>query len=187
MPVLQLQTSRPVHAVKQRLRGGRHSGSITRRPPARDDDGGGGAAPAAETPVPRALNHLLHRAAQRADAEVERALASLVLTARQFAVLDEVERHADDSQIRLGAKTGIDRSTLVNIIDRLQRRGLIERHRSKFDRRESVLRLTDAGREILELARPAVRLANEALMASVPHEQQGAFLSQLEQFVDRAD
>lgn len=146
------------------------------------DDGNGGSpeGPRRSSETDAALNQLLHRTAQRADALVESALADLQLTARQFAVLDEVERSPGTSQIRLGAATGIDRSTLVDIIDRLQRRGQIERQKSSFDRRESSLLLTESGQATLQAARPFVRAVNDALLASIPEGQRDALVNCLD-------
>lgn len=104
----------------------------------------------------------------------------LQLTARQFAVLNEVERSPGTSQIRLGAATGIDRSTLVDIIDRLQRRDLIERAKSSFDRRESSLRLTGNGQTTLEIARPIVRAVNDAMLSSIAEERRNVLVQSLE-------
>ena len=158
----------------------------SKHPPKGAPDGGGRASP--EGPrtgndTELALNQLLHRSAQRADAFVERALADFQLTARQFAVLNEVERNPGTSQIRLGAAIGIDRSTLVDIIDRLQRRGQIERQRSSFDRRETALHLTASGLATLEAARPLVLAVNDALLARVPEEQRDLLLSSLQLLV----
>lgn len=165
-------------------RPGRRGGD--RRPhapsPGPSDDGNGASSerPRRSADADLALNQLLHRTAQRADALVERALADLQITARQFAVLNDVERNPGTSQIRLGAATGIDRSTLVDIIDRLQRRGQIERQRSSFDRRETALQLTDSGLAALEAARPIVLAVNTALLASIPEGQRDALIQCLD-------
>lgn len=135
----------------------------------------------------RALNHLLHRSAQQADAHIEDALADLQLTARQFAVLDRIDLSPATNQNRLGQITGIDRSTLVNIIDRLQRRGLMERGKSTLDRRESVLQLTTEGVAVLAAARPAVEQANTNLLKMLPGDFREAFVRCLEHFVHPRD
>lgn len=151
-------------------------------PPSPDGDG----RDPAERPYQddlRALNHLLHRSAQQADALIEDALAGLQLTARQFAVLDRIDLSPATNQNRLGQITGIDRSTLVNIIDRLQRRGLMDRGKSTLDRRESVLLLTAEGASVLAVARPAVEQANANLLRKLPDDFQEAFVRCLEHFV----
>lgn len=126
-----------------------------------------------------AVPHLLHRAAQRADGHVDRRLSPFQLTSRQFLVLDDIEHNPGLSQIQLGAHTGVDRSTLVNIIDRLQSRGLVVRTKSKIDRRAVALQLTDTGRAALEFARPLVRDVHQHLLSLIPEDQRSLFLSNL--------
>lgn len=151
--------------------------------------GAGGHEPTerSELPAMRNLNHLLHRSAQQADALVECALSELQLTARQFVVLDCIYLTPATNQVQLGQSTGIDRSTLVNIIDRLERRGLLQRRKSTIDRRESVLLLTTEGAAVLAAARPAVRETNTNLIGSMPADLRDAFLEGLERLVHLGD
>lgn len=130
------------------------------------------------------LPYLLHRASQRAEWHIDRLVAPFQLTARQFTVLDEVDLNAGLNQIRLGSRTGIDRSTLVNIIDRLEGRGLILRLRSDVDRRSVALQLTEEGRKQLEIARPLVRQVNDHLLSMLPEAMRLDFVSCLENLIE---
>ena len=67
-------------------------------------------------------------------------------TPRQFAVLLSVHQNPGVSQTDLVRTTGIDRSTLTEILRRLGRRGLIRRERQPEDRRTNALHLTEDGR-----------------------------------------
>jgi DNA-binding MarR family transcriptional regulator len=51
---------------------------------------------------------------------------------------------------RYGAELGLPRSTITNLVDRLERAGLVERVASPTDRRVTLVRLTEAGREAVD-------------------------------------
>ena len=68
--------------------------------------------------------HLLHRAGQRADELFSATMGESDLTPRQFAVLKTVAKSEDLSQTALVQQTGIDRSTLADIVRRLIKKGL---------------------------------------------------------------
>lgn len=127
----------------------------------------------------QALPHLLRRAAQRADWYVDGCLAAHQLTARQFFVLDDVAKNHGESQMALGEHTGIDRSTLVSIIDRLQDNGYVVRKRSPFDRRAVALQLTARGTELLEVTRPLVAAVSDHILAQLATEHRAPFVTSL--------
>ena len=89
--------------------------------------------------------HLLHRAGQcAADIFASEARTS-GLTPRQFAVLTIVAEEEGLTQTDLVERTGIDRSTLADIVGRLLGRGLIQRRRAKEDARAYAIKLTPQG------------------------------------------
>jgi len=75
--------------------------------------------------------------------------AGEALTPGEFGLLVLVDRNSGLSQMALARALGIDRSTLVPILDRLQARGLLMRHRSPTDGRTHALALTAAGEKAL--------------------------------------
>ncbi len=85
------------------------------------------------TKLETSATHLLHRAAQHAtqlfDAQSE--ASKFDLTERQVSVLMALELNEGASQTRLVELTGIDRSTLADMVRRLIKKGLIERGRSR--------------------------------------------------------
>lgn len=86
--------------------------------------------------------HLLHRAGQCAQ-DIFHAEMPSDLTPRQFVILITVSQHEGLSQTGLFDRTGIDRSTLADIVRRLQRKGLLQRRRALEDARAYAVRLTD--------------------------------------------
>ena len=102
--------------------------------------------------LPGLLGYGLRRAqsAVFADFAATFAQAGEALTPGEFGLLVLVERNAGLSQMALARALGIDRSTLVPILNRLQRRGFLVRRRSPTDGRTHALGLTPAGEKALE-------------------------------------
>ena len=78
--------------------------------------------------------HLLHRVSQRADDMFAKEVEVTGLIPRQFAVLLAVARHDDPSQTDVVESTGIDRSTVAEMIRRMVKKGLLQRRRSRLAR-----------------------------------------------------
>jgi DNA-binding MarR family transcriptional regulator len=92
------------------------------------------------------------------------AFAALALTPGQFGALVLIQANPGLSQSALGAALGVDRSTVVPLIDRLEGRGLVVRAASPKDRRSHALQLSPAGAALLAQAETRVR-AHEATIA----------------------
>ena len=123
--------------------------------------------------------HLLHRAGQVADEMFTEEMHGTDLTPRQFAVLAVLERLQTASQTAIVNETGIDRSTLADIVKRLVARGLIARRRSKADARAYAVRLTPAGREALKSARPASDRVESRILRMLPQSRRDTFVDSL--------
>jgi DNA-binding MarR family transcriptional regulator len=107
---------------------------------------------------------LLGKLAQRGSEVAESALASLDLKARHFGVLVTLEEHEPASQHLLSQVLQIDRTTMVAVIDHLERLTLVERGRQPGDRRTHQVRRTAAGRDATDQARTAMTRADAALV-----------------------
>ncbi|HVY34941.1 MAG TPA: MarR family winged helix-turn-helix transcriptional regulator [Caulobacteraceae bacterium] len=124
-------------------------------------------------------SHLLHRALQLAlDIYAEEAGAGAI-TQRQFAVLTAVQAREGCTQSDLVKATGIDRSTLAELVARLIGKGLLTRERSTLDARANTVSLTDAGRTAVQEAAPRVSVADQRILALVPSAKRDAFLKTL--------
>jgi DNA-binding MarR family transcriptional regulator len=90
----------------------------------------------------------------------------------QFGTLLLIEANPDISQSTIAHALRFDRSTLVQIIDRLEDRGLVERHVSPTDRRSHALRITDAGAGMLtELKEQAIAHEDDVAAELSPDER----------------
>jgi len=130
-------------------------------------------------PLSESMLHLLHRAGQVADDMFSREMQGSALTPRQFAVLKVLQRLETASQTDIVNETGIDRSTLADIVKRLVARGLIARRRSKADARAYAVRLTPAGRDALRSAEPASERVESRLLKTLPQARRDAFVDSL--------
>lgn len=83
--------------------------------------------------------------------------AELDLTQKQVSVLWLIDDHPDIAQADLGRRLRIDRATVMAIINRLQKRGYVQRGQSKVDGRRQTLNLTKDGKRALEAARTAIQ------------------------------
>ncbi|MEM9739388.1 MAG: MarR family winged helix-turn-helix transcriptional regulator [Pseudomonadota bacterium] len=130
------------------------------------------------------LSHLLHRAQQLAANESAEKLREAGVTLRQFSVLAAVSQETGSSQSRLVDMTGIDRSTLADMLNRMQRAGLISRAVSEEDARAKSVALTEKGQKALAAAAPAVRGADSALIATLAKNRRAGFVDLLTTLID---
>ena len=138
-------------------------------------------------PLANSPSHLMHRALQLAlDIYAEEAGPD-GLTQRQFAVLEAASLKAGLTQTELVRLTGIDRSTLADLVARMTAKGLLERERSTLDARAKAVRLSDAGLVRLEAARPRVEAADRRIMGLLPKGHRDGFLKQLTELATAAD
>ncbi len=123
--------------------------------------------------------HLLHRAGQCAGDIFQSEMATSNLTPRQFAVLITVAHNEGLSQTNLVDRTGIDRSTLADIIRRMLKKGLIQRRRTREDARAYAVKLTEEGSRVLKSAEPMARKIDDKIMAALPSSNRERFLQDL--------
>jgi MarR family transcriptional regulator, temperature-dependent positive regulator of motility len=123
--------------------------------------------------------HLLHRSGQQAEVLFVRQNNNEDMTPRQYAVLLTVEANEDISQTGLVTATGIDRSTLADVVRRLTTRGWLSRKRTRQDARMYAVKLTAKGKTALDQARPAAKRADDIVLAGLSTRQRQEFLSTL--------
>ena len=127
--------------------------------------------------------HLLHRAGQCASDIFQGEMVAGDLTPRQYAVLVAVSLNEGVSQTLLVEKTGVDRSTLADIVRRMLKKGLLQRRRTKEDARAYSVKLTDEGWKVLKAADPLARRVDDRILGVLPGAQRERFLQDLHQIV----
>jgi DNA-binding MarR family transcriptional regulator len=122
------------------------------------------------------LSHLLRRAQQFAYDQFVQQMGDGAITPRQFIVLFAVNEEEGLSQTDIVNRTGIDRSTLADMISRMMKNGLLARKRTAEDARANAVRLTAAGRRALASATPRAQAAEKALLDLLPKTAQNELI-----------
>jgi MarR family transcriptional regulator, temperature-dependent positive regulator of motility len=127
----------------------------------------------------RSPMHLLHRAYQAVKRVFAVGMQTNGLTARQLAVLVAVAENEGLSQIDLVERTGIDRSTMADVVRRLKGRGLLQRKRTKEDARVYAVKLTEDGKRMLRSVEPLARRIDDRVLDALPARQRDQFMGGL--------
>ncbi len=90
------------------------------------------------------------------------------VTATQAMILIAINDNPGVSQAKLVDATGIDRSTLADVVRRLGKRGIVARKRTKEDARAYAVHVTAEGKKLLTEARAAATKAEKVLRARYP-------------------
>lgn len=106
------------------------------------------------------------------------------LTPRQYALLVAVAQNEGVSQTQLVEKTGVDRSTLADIVRRMLKKGLLQRRRTKDDARAYAVKLTEEGWKVLKAADPLARRVDDKILAVLPAGQRERFLQDLAAIIE---
>jgi DNA-binding MarR family transcriptional regulator len=128
----------------------------------------------AETP-----SHLMRRCHQLYGDLYAREPGARDLTKQQYTVLSALEHNDGVSQTVLVDTTGIDRSTLAEMVRRMLERGLLSRERTEEDQRANAVAITASGRKALRTARIAADRAERALLEPLPPSERVRFVKAL--------
>lgn len=131
--------------------------------------------------------HLLRRAEQRASNIYTQEVGASGLTPRQYVVLTAVAAYEGQTQTDLVTATGIDRSTLADMIARMIASGLLDRERTEGDQRANSVTLTSAGKRQLAATAAKVRNAEKRVIAPVPANKRAVLLDCLRALGGRLD
>ena len=106
------------------------------------------------------------------------------LTPVQYAALVAIRTHPGIDATRLSAVIAFDRSTLGNVIERLETKQLIERKASREDKRVKLLYLTKAGAALLRDIMPSVDRAQARMLQPLKPDDRRTLMALLTQLVD---
>jgi DNA-binding MarR family transcriptional regulator len=124
--------------------------------------------------------HLMQRLGQIANTVFSKHVNHSVMTSRQFAVLTAISRNPGVNQTELVAVTGVDRSTMAEVIKRLIQKGMVKRKRSKEDTRAYAVSLMPAGAELLASVEPAVQLIEKQILSSLSQRERALMLDMMQ-------
>ena len=128
--------------------------------------------------------YLFRRAQQIAVAIFMEECAAQALTPVQYAALVAIREHAGLDATRLSALVAFDRSTLGDVLERLEQRGLILRQPSPQDKRVKLLFPTPRGRKLLTEVMPAMERAQARMLAPLKPSDRQTLLRLLGELVE---
>lgn len=139
----------------------------------------------AEGPQSADLTWLAHRAAEALGEAFNRVSREAGLAdLRDWLVLALISDGTQRTQLEIAQQLGIDKSTLVLLLDRLERDGLVVRTVSPRDRRVRIPAATPAGLEVFNQVTIARDAAINERLAAIPESERAAFHATLWRIVE---
>ena len=154
------------------------------RPDQRGEDG---ALPVCGASLRQDLGWLLMRASRGMSGVVELAMAQLSVDMRSALVLKAISTGAARTQLALAQVADIDKTTLVAVLDDLERRQLVRRVADPNDRRARIVELTDEGRRVVGWCRAAAGDVHHTILDALPPADRDALLRSLPLLIDAID
>jgi len=134
----------------------------------------------------RLPGHLIRRLHQVATAYFAEECGA-DLTAVQYAALVAIDAHPGIDATRLSEIIYFDRSTIGDVLDRIEAKRWIVRESTATDRRLKLLSLAPAGREVVRQVEPAIRRIQERLLAPLTEAEGKVLVRLLAKMADAED
>jgi MarR family transcriptional regulator, transcriptional regulator for hemolysin len=142
--------------------------------------------PSGDPPVTEFAGQLFFRLWRATHTRTAELLGSVGLTPALFALLNVIDAREGAIQQELGSALGIDRSTMVSLIDQLESSGLATRRPSATDRRAREIAITPKGRRFLERGRGLISQVEDEVLAGLTTRERGDLLTLLRRTLDSA-
>jgi DNA-binding MarR family transcriptional regulator len=149
--------------------------------------GSSGRSPREVFRLSRSPSHLLRRAEQFASELFARSELHDGVTLRQTVLLAAIAEAEGASQSDLVRTTGVDRSTLAEMMARMEKKGLIAREAAADDGRAKSVSLTNEGRRRLDAVLPAIKEVDRKLLGALAASRRAAFQAILSELAVTAD
>ena len=129
--------------------------------------------------------HLIRRLSQQSNQvfqdEMKRIGADV--TSVQFAAMQAIDLHGEMEQSQIAQSIHYDKATIGGVIDRLEKRGWVERKANPKDRRAKLVTLTKEGRQALEAFTPVVKELQDQVVANLSSEERALFIKLAQKIV----
>ena len=129
---------------------------------------------------------LLFRLWRVSHTRTAEAFESLGLTPALFALLNVLGAREGAMQQQIGAEMGIDRSTMVVLIDELEAKHLAKRRPHPSDRRAREVAITARGQEILQRARSLALQVEGEVLRGLPIKERNELIALLRRALSSA-
>lgn len=121
------------------------------------------------------ITWLLHRAAQRMRGATGEQAEKYGVQLRDYIVLSSLHKTPNLTQVELGKALGLDKTTLMSQLDRLERMGLVVRRNDPRDRRARIPEITEAGNALRAKVADACDDVEAAAVSSFSRDQVEVF------------
>lgn len=138
---------------------------------------------AGEHPIHDKPGHLIRRLQQIAVASFAVETRDFDLTSVQYAALAMIRLQPGIDQTALVNAIALDRSTIGEVVSRLEVKGLIRRGPGTLDRRTKLLFTTPKGETLLDAIEPSVNSAQKLILAPLRPAERTVFLAMLKRLV----
>ncbi|MEV6849918.1 MarR family transcriptional regulator [Actinoplanes sp. NPDC051411] len=132
------------------------------------------------------LGYLFKHAQQRMAQLNAAALAPYDINGRELAVLLVLSDHEPPSQQQAADRLGVDRTTMVALLDALETKGLVTRRPQAGDRRRNVVELTPKGQQVLHDATAASDQAERELTSALTKQEARQLRTLLQAIVEES-
>lgn len=131
--------------------------------------------------------HFIRRAQQVSSAYFAEELSESELTSVQVVALAAIADNPGIDATRLSEIIDFDRATIGGVVDRLERKGLIQRVVNKQDKRSKAMHATAAGKALLEVNMARVERVQDRLLAPLTPAERDVFLRLIRTIVGGSD
>lgn len=129
------------------------------------------------------ISFLLNRTGQWIREATEANLKSHQMTGKHIGILATIADHGSVAQNEIGLCMSIDRTTIVNMLDELEKMGLVERKENPADRRAHALVLTAKGKEVLPQVQKLAMDAEKKFLSGLSGKDQKELVRLLKQLL----
>jgi DNA-binding MarR family transcriptional regulator len=127
--------------------------------------------------------HLIRRLQQISFALFVDQAKAFDITPVQYAALAAIANHPGIDQTALSNVIAFDRTTIGDVVGRLEKKKLIKRLNGALDRRTKSLTVTPAGERLIKRVGPAVKSTQRLILAPLKPGERAAFLLMLKHLV----
>jgi DNA-binding MarR family transcriptional regulator len=106
------------------------------------------------------------------------------ITPVQYSLMTTLAARGELDQNSLALEIGLERTSVAEVVPRLQRRGLLERRRSADDGRVKLVKLTREGKMLVRKMSHAVQRAHDRTIDQLKKSERELFLLQLIELVE---
>ncbi len=129
----------------------------------------------------------LRKIIQAIDMNSKKLVKQVGLTGPQLVILQEISSLGEVTAGEIARAVSLSQATLTGILERMEKRGLLSRRRSKHDKRRVMVSITESGMKILDEAPPLMQEEFVDGFSSLQEWEQNMILSSLQRLVSIMD